>query len=351
MRRFSKHESHIMTNHTLAQAEVTISDAALLLEDYTEAGDNVFLWGVPGIGKTDIVHQLAARKKRRVIEFHAALREPVDLRGIPSPDHKTMTTKWFTPDELPQAKRDGEEGYLFLDEFNQASPQMQAVLAGLVLYGVIGDYSLPSGWRCVAAGNRVSDRAAAQRMPTHMRNRFAHVYCVPDVIAWTNWATANGVAPEMVAFIRLRRELIHRMPRGDENAFPTPRSLTKAAKYIDANDSRRLRLFAGLIGDDVAAELNGFIRLYRSLGSLEDIVANPDRAKIPTEPSERWAVCTGLARLADRKNFSQIMKYAERLDGEPAMLLVHDATVIKPELKQTAAYSKWAVDHSDLILQ
>jgi len=340
-----------MTNHLTAQAEVSIATAAEMMEDYTEAGDNVFLWGAPGIGKTDIVHQLGARKKRCVLEFHAALRESVDLRGVPSVDLKTGTTKWFTPDELPQAKRDGEEGYLFLDEFNQASPQMQAVLAGLVLYGTIGDYRLPKGWRCIAAGNRVSDRAAAQRMPSHMRNRFAHIYCTPDVIAWTNWASTNGVAPEMVAFIRLRRELIHRMPRGDENAFPTPRSLTKAAKYINAADDRRLRLLAGLIGDDVAAELNGFIRLYRSLGSLEDIVANPDRAKIPTEPSERWAVCTGLARLADRKNFPQIMKYAARLDGEPATLLVHDATMIKPELKQTAAYSKWAVEHSDLILQ
>jgi len=339
------------TTQASNQSGVTIAKAAELLEDYTEAGDNVFLWGAPGIGKTDIAHQLAARKKRRLIEFHAALREPVDLRGIPAADHKTMTTKWFTPDELPQAKRDGEEGYLFLDEFNQASPQMQAVLAGLVLYGNIGDYRLPKGWRCIAAGNSVSDRAAAQRMPTHMRNRFAHVYCVPDVIAWTNWATANGVEPEMIAFIRLRRELIHRMPRGDENAFPTPRSLTKAAKYIHHPDDRRLRLFAGLIGDDVAAELNGFIRLYHSLGSLEDIVANPDRAPIPTQASERWAVCTGLARLADRKNFPQIMKYAARLDGEPATLLVHDATMIKPELKQTSAYSKWAVEHADLILQ
>ena len=340
-----------MSNHILAQAEVSIAQAAEMMDDYTEAGDNVFLWGPPGIGKSDIVHQLGARKQRPVIEFHAALREPVDLRGIPVADHKTGTTKWFTPDELPQAKRDGEQGYLFVDEYNQASPQMQSVLAGLILYGTIGDYRLPPKWRCIGAGNRVSDRAAAQRMPTHTRNRWAHIYCAPDVNAWTTWAAANGVAPEMVAFIRLRRELLHRMPRGDENAFPTPRSLTKGAKYVNAPDDRRLRLLAGHIGDDVAAECDGFIRLYRSLGSLEDIVANPERAPVPTEPSQLWAVCTGLARLADRKNFAQIMKYAVRLAGEPQMLLVHDATVIKPELKQTAAYSKWAVEHSDLIMQ
>lgn len=333
------------------ESEITIAQAAKLMRTLTDAGDSVMLWGKPGIGKSDIVHQLGMATSRKVIEFHAALREPVDLRGIPVTDPVTKTTLWFVPDELPQAKRDGEEGYLFCDEINQATPQMQAVLAGLILYGKVGDYRLPEKWRVIAAGNRVTDRAAAQRMPTHMRNRFAHLFVAPDVEAWASWAVANGVAPEMIAFVRLRRELIHRMPKGDENAFPTPRSLTKAAKYVHAPKEDRQRLIAAHVGDDVAAECDGFIRLYHSLGTLDDIIRDPENAKLPTEASERFAVCTGLGRLATRKNFPQIMKYAARLAREPQMLVVHDATVRDESLKQTAAYSKWAVDNSDLIMQ
>jgi hypothetical protein len=172
------------------------------------------------------------------------------------------------------------------------------------------------------------------------------------VNAWCRWAAANDVAPEMVAFIRLRRELIHRMPRGDENAFPTPRSLTKAAKYVNVADvALRQKLFASLIGADVAGELNGFIELYQSLGSLEDIVANPETAKVPTEASQLYAVCTGLGRLATRKNFAQIVKYIGRLRREYEVLAIHDATVREPKLKETAAYSAWAVKNQDLILQ
>lgn len=333
--------------------EVTIAAAAEQMFDHTEEGDSVFLWGKPGIGKSDIVHQMGAQTGRKVIEFHAALREPVDLRGIPVADALTSTTRWLTPSELPQVERDGERGYFFCDEFNQASPQMQSVMAGLILYGVVGDYHLPKGWRVVAAGNRVSDRAAAQRMPTHMRGRFAHINVMPDVNAWAKWATANGVAPEMVAFIRLRRELMHRMPRGDENAFPTPRSLTKAAKYVKYSDDKRLRRVASLVGDDVAAEFEGFLRLYRSLGTLDEIVRDPMGAKVPTQnqASERYAVATGLARLADRSNFANVMKYAQRLGGEHEMLLVHDAAIVTPSLKETAAYSKWAIKNSDTLMQ
>jgi MoxR-like ATPase len=331
--------------------EITISEAAVRLEILTDAGDSVMLWGAPGIGKSDIVHQLGAKKGRKVIEFHAALRETVDLRGIPVPDLATGKTRWLIPDELPNAERDGEHGYLFCDEINQASPQMQGVLGGLILYGTIGDYRLPAGWRVIAAGNRVSDRAAAQRMPTHMRNRFAHLFIAPDVNAWCQWANANRVAPEVVAFVRLRRELIHLMPKGDENAFPTPRSITKAAKYVSAPKEHRLSLFGALIGDAVAAELDGFLELYRSLGSLDDIIANPAGAPVPTEPSCRFAVCTGLARMASRKNFGAIIDYAKRLNRESEILLVTDATGRDESLKNTAPYGQWAVANQDLTIQ
>jgi hypothetical protein len=352
--------------------EVTIARAKILAKHYilTNLGKScakrrsVMLWGAPGIGKTDITFQLAyelfADKSRIVrelaklhpvplIDLRLNIREPVDLRGVPVPDHATGTTKWFTPDELPRVDRDGEFGILMLDEINTASPQMMAVAMQLILEGRLGDYVLPPGWIIVAAGNRVSDRTAVQKMPTALRNRFSHIHIVPDVNAWVDWANCNGVAPEMVAFVRLRRELIHRMPKGDENAFPTPRSLTRAADFVDAPKDVRCDLLAGEVGDDVASEIDGFIDLYHSIGTLDDIVANPDTAKLPVEPSQRYAVCTGLARMATRANFSKIMVFADRLDGEGSTLLVHDATTIDPKLMETAAYSAWAVKNQHLM--
>jgi hypothetical protein len=329
--------------------EVTIARAAILMRCFVEHYQSVFLWGGPGIGKSDSVRQLASALGWKLIEFRANLRDPVDCRGIPVPDLKTGVTRWLVPDELPREDRDGKYGILFLDELNTASAQMQAALFQLVLERRLGDYVLPDGWTIVAAGNRVSDRAAAQRMPTALRNRFAHLYITPDVAAWAAWATANDVAPEMVAFVRFRRELLHKMPVGDENAFATPRSLTKAAAFVNAPMDVRRDLIAAHVGDDVAGEIEGFLQLYESLGSLENIVENPETAKLPTEPSQRYAVCTGLARLATRQNFSKIMIYANRLDGEGQVLLTHDATLRNPKLKETVAYSKWAVANQNVI--
>ena len=335
------------------EIEVAMDEAAELLEALLLEGDRVFLHGKPGIGKTEIVHQAGAKLGWGVKEFHASLREPVDVRGVPATDPVTKTTVWYVPDELPRADRDGENGILFLDEFNQASPQMQSALGGLVLYGVIGDYHLPKGWRVVAAGNRVSDRAAAQRIPTHIRNRFAHLFCVESVDSWVKWANANGQPQELVAFIRFRKgEVLHRMPRGDENAFPTPRSLVKAGKYVKvAKSSTRQKLFAAHIGNDVAGELNGFIELYQSIGTLEDIIKSPDTAKVPTEASLLYATCTGLARMATRKNWRNVIKYATRVPSEHQMLLIHDATMRDPSLKETKEYGEWHVNNQNYVLQ
>jgi hypothetical protein len=335
----------------LIMREVTIARAAVLVRYKIAKRHSVFLWGAPGIGKSDVVRQIARELGWTLIEFRANLREPVDCRGIPVADLATGVTKWLVPDELPRADRDGEFGILFLDELNTASPQMQAALFQLVLERRLGDYKLPDGWTIIAAGNRVSDRASAQRMPSALKNRFAHFHIVPDVNAWVAWANSNGVSPKMVAFIRLRRELLHRMPVGDENCFATPRSLTRAAEYVDAPIDVRQDLIAAHVGDDVAGEFEGFLRLYESLGSLEDIVANPETAKIPTEPSVKYAVCTGLARLAKRANFAAIMTYAARLDGEGQVLLAHDATMRDPKLKETAAYSAWAVANQHVTIQ
>src|SRR4051812_42503525 len=91
------------------------------------------LWGAPGVGKSDVVRQIAKRMSLPIIEFRASLRDAVDLRGLPLVDAVSGTSRWLPPSELPNAKRDGERGILFLDELNVAPQSVQAACYGLVL--------------------------------------------------------------------------------------------------------------------------------------------------------------------------------------------------------------------------
>ena len=336
------------TEITIAQA---IELATLQIKLPPNKRKAVMLWGAPGVGKSDAARQIGADIGVKVIDIRTNIRDAVDFRGIPVPNVEKGTTDWLPPSELPQVERDGERGILFLDEINTCSPQVMAVCFGLVLDRQVGEYKLPPGWVIIAAGNRVADRAAAQRMPTALSNRFAHHHVTPDVDAWANWANKNDIAPELVAFIRLRRELLHVMPKNGENSFPTPRSWAQCSDYMDAPQHMRLRLFASHVGDAYAAEFDAFIELYRSLGDLAAIIKDPHNAKVPTEPSARYAVCTGLARMATRANFAAIVTYAKRLPRESQILIVHDVTTRQPNLKNTQVYGSWAVENQDITVQ
>lgn len=330
-----------------------IKSAALNLIDYLDEDTPAFMWGPPGIGKSAIARQVAADRDWKVIDFRASTRDPVALMGLP--DLSEATTKWKVPDEFPQVARDGAEGILFLDELNAAPPSMMAAMFGLVLDRKVGDYTLPPGWRVVAAGNRQADRAAAQRMPTALANRFAHI----DVDADTTGGHENvhiahfntlGVDPILIAFLRFRPALIHKMPTNDERAFPTPRSWEQAAKYIGKPSARRLSLVSGVVGEGAAAELEGFIRIYQKLPSLDLVLSNPKGAPVPEDVAARFAISAGLARKVDQKSFDNAMAYMQRLPREFEIMFAVDAVRRDTKLSHTNAFTQWSVRNQDVVL-
>jgi len=61
----------------------------------------LFLWGPPGIGKSDIIKQLGAELEAHVIDVRLSLWEPTDIKGIPYFDSNTNKMVWAPPGELP----------------------------------------------------------------------------------------------------------------------------------------------------------------------------------------------------------------------------------------------------------
>ncbi|CCF19135.1 conserved protein of unknown function [Pseudorhizobium banfieldiae] len=340
-----------------------IGTAVLNLQDYLDGNTPAFLWGPPGIGKSQATAQITKERKWGLVDFRASTRDSVALMGLP--DLHGDTTKWKVPDEFPQVERDGEEGILFLDELNAAPPSMMAAMFGLVLDRKVGDYTLPPGWRVVAAGNRQSDRAAAQRMPTALANRFAHIDVDPDLSpnhdnVHLMHFSKKGVDPIGIAFLRFRPELIHKMPdTPDQRAFPTPRAWEEAFKYIKPSEqadkerktSRRYSLVSGIVGDGAAAEFEGFVRVYQGLPSLDLVLANPNSAPLPEDVSARFAIAAGLARKVDQRTLANADAYMKRLPARDfRIMFMVDAVRRDPGLSHTQAFINWSAENQDVII-
>ena len=105
----------------------------------------IFVWGPPGIGKSDIVGQITNDLgNSHLIDIRLSLWEPTDIKGIPYFDSNAGTMVWAPPAELPSEEFASQFDWvvLFLDEMNSAAPSVQAAAYQLILNRRIGQYKL-----------------------------------------------------------------------------------------------------------------------------------------------------------------------------------------------------------------
>jgi hypothetical protein len=313
------------------------------------AKEPLFIWGSPGVGKSDCVQQVSQELGLDLIDIRAALLDPVDLRGVPKVEGKFCV--WTTPAFLPQGSG---QGILFLDELNAAPPLVQVACYQLVLNRRLGEYTLPDGWIIVAAGNRDTDRAVTTRMSSALKSRFSHVKeFTVDLEDWIAWALGHDVLPEIIAFIRYRPDLLNAFdPARNDCAYPCPRTWAKLSNIIKAGLDADLEFEAicGIVGDGAATEFLGFLRIYRDLPDIDQILAHPTTADVPVEAQVLYALCGALSRKVTDKNAKAAMTYADRLKGEFSVLLVKDIIRLRPELLKTQAFIAWGVAHQDILL-
>lgn len=300
-----------------------------------------------GIGKSDIVRQIAASKGWPLIDMRLSTMDPVDLKGLPAAQNGKAV---FLPlGELPDEQRDGPNGILFLDELPQAPMAVQNAAFSLILDRCIGDYKLPSGWRIVAAGNRITDRAGANRLNAALANRFCHFEIESDVNAWCKWAIGAGINPEMVAFMRFRPDLLNKV-NPDTPVNATPRTWAMADKLLKATLPPEVELaaLAGTIGEGPAAELIAFLRIWRTLPSPDAVLLNPTSADVPEKPATLYALTGALARKVTEQTMDAFVTYLGRIPAEFGVAAMQDTITGKPALQSTAAFVAWSTENSDV---
>ncbi len=323
----------------------------------------LFIWGPPGVGKSDTVRQASTALS-------------------------------------------GRYGLLFMDEMNSAPPQTQAACYQIVLDRRVGDYEMPDGWRIVAAGNRSNDRGVVHRMPDPLVDRFFHVDYDVSMDDWCQWAlhgnasagstaalpgnmvdfraalrdavdimglpgavdgqtfynkpaglprepvegaaaAAAGAAirPEVVAFIRFRSGLLHNHDTKREcHAFSTPRGWADVSLVLDTAEAATVEaeLIRGRVGDGAASEFMAFLKLYRNMVSPDAVLAAPLKAEVPQNVGTLYALAEALARRATVANIDRVLAYARRMPSEYAQALVSSMTRITPALCNTHEFIKWA---------
>jgi hypothetical protein len=256
----------------------------------------VFLWGPPGIGKSDIVKQIGQDAGREVIDVRLALWEPTDIKGIPYYNAEKGTMVWAPPSELPMDPE--STAIIFLDELNSAPPAVQAAAYQLILNRRVGTYSLPKGVDIVAAGNREGDRGVTYRMPAPLANRFIHLEAKVDFDDFQEWAVMNNVHPEVVGYVGFAKQDLYDFdPKSPSKAFATPRSWVFVSDLLweDDTDIDTLHnLIAGAVGDGLAVKFMAHRKIAGRLPKAEDILSGKVKDLSIKEVSAMYSLTVSL---------------------------------------------------------
>jgi len=310
--------------------EVNHSELINMVEKKYESQLPFFIWGAPGIGKSDVVRQAAkelAEKKGmcysedpkdtecfRVIDKRLAQMDASDIKGIPTVEDRK--THWTKPSWFPTEG----SGILFFDELNLAAPIVQAAAYEIILDRRLGEYKLPEGWTVVSAGNRAKDRAHTFEMPKPLLNRFTHVTLgPPNVEQWTDWAIDNEVDPRIITYINQRPGQLHKFnPDLGSKAFPTPRSVAMAATEIEGIESEKYnkiqKLAATAVGPGWASEFTSWLKLREEI-DINYIIENPTTADIPSRADLCYSIVSGVAERWDVMGHKETIKVAAQLSN------------------------------------
>jgi MoxR-like ATPase len=307
------------------------------------------IWGPCGVGKSQIVFQVADDTQCEFRDVRAGQLDPVDLRGLPR--IASHQTEWAPPKFLPTSGN----GILFLDELTSAPQMTQAACYQLVLDRRLGEYVLPDGWVVIAAGNPASERGVHFSMPRPLRNRFVHLNLEADLPEWCRWAVRAGIRSEIIAFLRFKPALLHDADAtSDQNAWPTPRSWEMASNVLKGvagiwAAETEAQLLEGTIGPAATAEFVGFLRLFRQLPSIDEILLNPTSAPLPDEPSAQIAIATALGRAMSDQSVAKGLTYLDRMPTEMRVLAMRDAAARDRAITSTPEFVRFGVEHAEVI--
>jgi hypothetical protein len=300
----------------------------------------VLLRGRHGIGKSQVVYQIAEERGLPVVERRASQMTEGDLLGLPDTADTAINgrkaTTWNAPDWLVTACEQGV--LLFLDEVDRATMEVRQGLFELTDSRKLNGWHLHEDTLIVAAVNGGEHGAQYQvgEMDPAELDRWTVFDVEPTTEDWLKWA--NGRVPSIVwDFINHnRKHLEHEGDFEPNKVYPSRRSWDRfcgAAEpaNVFAEDGDRDLLFnlaTAFVGFEAAVTLRDFVEKYDWQVTIEDILDNGDFDKV-----DKWGINDHAAMIEkfeasdvfiDKLSSDQVTNLAEyfvRLPSEIAMKL------------------------------
>lgn len=320
----------------------------------------VLIKGKPGIGKSDIVAQAANAcihtdgQPYDMIICHPVVEDPTDAKGMP---WVVNGEALFIPFANLKMMIDAVRPLIvFIDDFGQASPSVQASYMQLLLARRINGHKVSDFVTFVAATNRREDKAGVGGLLEPVKSRFSTIVELNvDTNDWVIWALNNSMPTELISFIQFRPEMLDNFVASKDIVnSPCPRTVAYVGKMMKAglsvSDSYFFEIVNGATGEAFAREFTEYLKIYLSLPSINQIILDPVNSPIPAELSGKYAISGAIADKMTAQNVGALVTYLNRLPKELAVMSFKSATVKNPAVCATREFIQFFSQNQDLMI-
>lgn len=204
----------------------------------------LLLIGPPGIGKTQIMEQVARECKVALVSYTITHHTRQSAVGLPFIREKEFGGKSYSVTEYTMSEiiasvyekieQTGlKEGILFIDEINCVSETLAPTMLQFLQCKTFGNQKVPEGWVIVAAGNPPEYNRSVREFDVVTLDRIKKIDVEADFSVWKEYAYQAGVHQAVISYLELKKENFYRVETTvDGKLFATARGWEDLSQMI-----------------------------------------------------------------------------------------------------------------------
>lgn len=240
----------------------------------------VLLLGAPGIGKTQIMEQIAKECGIGLVAYTITHHTRQSAIGLPFVSKQSFGGKEYTVTEYTMSeivasvydkmeKTGLKEGILFIDEINCVSETLAPAMLQFLQCKTFGSHEIPQGWIIVAAGNPPEYNKSVREFDVVTLDRVKKIEVEPDFGVWKEYAVRQQVHPAVISYLNARNGNFYKMETTvDGRTFATPRGWEDLSTVLSVYDTLGKEMDREVVvqyiqHEMIAKDFANYLELYR----------------------------------------------------------------------------------------
>ena len=263
----------------------------------------MLLIGPPGIGKTQIMEQIARECRIGLVSYNITHHTRSSAVGLPMIMEKEFDGKKYSVTEYTMSEIISsvyqkieelgmDEGILFIDEINCVSETLAPTMLQFLQCKTFGNQKVPEGWIIVAAGNPPEYNKSVREFDMVTLDRVRNIRIEADYDVWKEYARQNHVSNALLSYLELRPQNFYKVETDvDGMEFVTARGwedlscLMKVYQKMDIPVDEYI-IYEFIQHREIAKDVSAYIDLYNKYQDdygITDILSGD----VPKESYER----------------------------------------------------------------